>query len=99
VNKIAAEAHDEWVRAKNASNQSGGSITGEKFNTLGYLTTTTYPSYTTSSKKTIRTTTTVREYNDAGLLVRETETIVEEETNPTTTYPQIYNGILGAVPA
>jgi hypothetical protein len=82
---------------KNASNQSGGSFSSEGLvagstvdgTLLGCGTNGLYPYPTTtsSSKKTIRTTTTVREYNDEGKIVKETETVVEEETNPVYTTP------------
>ena len=93
VNKIAAEAQEEWLRTKNAANGSNGIIAdgaikadllgcgSSGFNGLNPYGTPTY-----SSKKTTRTTTIVREYNDEGKLVKETETIMEEETNPSTTY-------------
>lgn len=88
MNKIAAEAEEAYL-TKNASNQSGGSIEFSESNILGCGTNGLYPYPTTTStsKKTIRTTTTVREYNDEGKLVKETETIIEEETNPSFTQP------------
>lgn len=74
---------------KNASNQSGATL--EFSGTLGCVTGNgilqAYPSYQSTSKKTVRTTTIVREYNDKGNLVKETETVVEEETNPSSTFP------------
>lgn len=93
MNKITAT---EEVSAKNASNQSGGSIIPTNINTevIGCGTNIFYPNhpdYTYSSKKIVRTTTTVREYNDQGNLVKETETVVEEETLPTTTSPYVSN--------
>lgn len=103
MNKIAAEAEEVWL-AKNASNQSGGTIDKNASNQSGGTFSDTdinasvlgcgtnglyqYPSYTTStSKKTVRTTTIVREYSPEGNLVKETETVVEEETNPSYTTP------------
>jgi hypothetical protein len=78
---------------RNASNQSGGTfnLVSEP---LGCVTNGVYP-YTTStysSKRVVRKTTTVREY-EKGELVKETETVEETEDFPTTTYPQIFNGI------
>jgi hypothetical protein len=99
--EIRKATHDMAVAVKNASNQSGGTIDSGEINgtVLGCGTNgmSMYPNgygYTSSSKKTTRTTTIVREFNDEGNLVKETETVVEEETNPSYTspaYPTIYN--------